>query len=202
MKAIKILTATSLILTTACLAHARIYTLFAYQELYDQADLMIIAKPISTQDTVEKTTLPNIAPDVHVVGLSTEVEISMVMKGDKSLKKVTLHHYRVANPEDLLNSGPNLVSFDPSQQTLFLMFLRLEKDGRYAPVSGQTDPSENSILKLKGGGRGWAYLLKWTGAEEFRPIFVQWGQSKEAVRNGAGLSGCGKIVSVENQQLA
>ena len=146
----KTITVTLLIFVTACSAHARFITVWSYQKLYNQADLVIIAKPISTQDTAEKTTLPNIVPATHVVGLSTVVEISLVMKGDKSLKKVTLHHCRLTEEEP--NGGLHLVSFDldPRQRAQFLMFLRLEKDGRYAPVAGQTDSALFSILKLDG----------------------------------------------------
>src|SRR3989442_9380840 len=79
-----------LLLATALLAQARLMKSWSYQELYDQSDLVVIAKPISTQDTIEKASLPNISPDVHVVGLSTEFEISLVMKGEKGAKKGTL----------------------------------------------------------------------------------------------------------------
>ena len=146
----KIITVTLLVFSMACSSYARILYNWNYKSLYEQADLVIIGKPISSKDTAEKATLPNIAPDVHVTGLSTEVEISVVMKGDKSLKKAVLHHYRLSDPNACPNNGPVLVSFDPNQQTQFLMFLRLEKDGRYSPVSGQTDPALFSILKLDG----------------------------------------------------
>jgi len=129
-----------LILTAALLAQARKMRSWSYQEVYDQADLVVIAKPISTQDASEKAVLPNISPDVHVVGLSTEFAISVVMKGDKSLKKCVLHHYRLTNPKEMMINGPMLASFDPKQQPRFLLFLHQEADGRYAPVSGQTDP--------------------------------------------------------------
>jgi hypothetical protein len=132
------------------MAQARIMRSWSYQELYDQADLVVIAKPVSTQETAEKATLPNIAPDVHVVGLSTEFDISVVMKGDKSAKKATLHHYRLANPKKVMANGPSLASFDPKQHTRFLLFLHREPDGRYSPVSGQTDPTLFSVLKLEG----------------------------------------------------
>jgi hypothetical protein len=138
-----------LMLATALLAEARLMRSWSYQELYDTADLVVVAKPISTQDTSEKAVLPNIAPDVHVVGVSTEFEISVVMKGDKRMKKTTLHHYRQADPKPLMN-GPMLVSFDPKGNLHFLLFLHRESDGRYSPVSGQTDPALFSVLKLEG----------------------------------------------------
>src|SRR5438552_18751685 len=111
-----------LILAAALLAQAREIRSWTYQELYDQADLVVIAKPISTQDASEKAVLPNISPDVHVVGLSTEFATSVVMKVDKSLKKCVLHHYRLANPKEMMDRRPTLASFDPKQQTGLLPF--------------------------------------------------------------------------------
>src|SRR5947208_5917381 len=101
-----------LILTAALLAQAREMRSWSYQELYDQADLVVIAKPISTQDASEKAVLPTISPDVHVLGLSTEFATSEGMKGDKSWKKCVLHHYRLANPKSLMDNEPMLASFD------------------------------------------------------------------------------------------
>ena len=142
-----------LILTAALLAQARKMRCWSYQEVYDQADLVVIAKPISTQDASEKAVLPNISPDVHVVGLSTEFATSVVMKGDKSLKKCVLHHYRLTNPKEMMINGPMLASFDPKQQPRFLLFLHQEADGRYAPVSGQTDPTMFSVQNLEGAAQ-------------------------------------------------
>ncbi|MDZ4815676.1 MAG: hypothetical protein SGI71_05370 [Verrucomicrobiota bacterium] len=122
---------------------------WSYQELYDQADLVVIAKPISTLETTEKVVLPDISPG-SVVGLSTEFDIRVVMKGDKSVKKVTLHHYKLADPQEWMRNGPNLASFDPKQKTRFLLFLHREADGRYSPVSGQVDPAWFSVIKLEG----------------------------------------------------
>lgn len=139
-----------LIVTAALLVQARTMRTWSYQELYDQADLVAIAKAISTQDITEEAVLPNIAPDVHVVGLSSEFDISVVMKGDRSIKKATLHHYRLDDPKQLVMNGPNLATFDPKQHTRFLLFLHREADGRYSPVSGQTDPTLFSVVKLEG----------------------------------------------------
>lgn len=138
-----------LMFATALWAEARLMRNWSYQELYDTADLVVVAKPTSTQDTSEKAVLPNISPDVHVVGIATEFAISVVMKGDKSMKKITLHHYRLADPKPMMNA-PMLVSVDPKEPLHFLLFLRRESDGRYAPVSGQTDPALFSVLKLEG----------------------------------------------------
>jgi hypothetical protein len=143
-----------MILTTALLAHARLTKLWTYQELHDQADLVVIAKHISTTNTTEQAILPNIAPDVHVIGLSSEFDIEAVMKGDASLKMLVLHHYRLADTKELMLNGPDLASFDADHDTTrYLLFLHREPDGRYAPVSGQTDPAQVSILRLEGNAR-------------------------------------------------
>ncbi|HVU28055.1 MAG TPA: hypothetical protein VHG71_10020 [Verrucomicrobiae bacterium] len=144
----KLIVTTLLIATTAFLAQARLMRTWSYQDLFDQADIVVIAKPTGTQDTGEQATLPNIAPDVHVIGLSTDFDISVVVKGDKTLKKLILHHYRLENPKELMMNGPNLASFNPKAYTRFLLFLHRESDGRYSPVSGQTDPTLFSVVKL------------------------------------------------------
>ena len=149
----KTITIAILILATTLLAQARLVSSWTYQQLFDQADLVVIAKPVATQDTSEQSVLPNIAPDVHVVGLSTDFDVSVVMKGDKGTKKFVLHHYRLTNPKELMLNGPNLASFDPKAYSRFLLFLHRESDGRYSPVCGQTDPAINSIFKIDGVAR-------------------------------------------------
>jgi hypothetical protein len=142
-----------LIPLAALVAQARLMRAWTYQELFDQSDLVVVARPISIQDNLEQAVLANIKPDVFVVGVATEFEVSAVLKGEKDTKTVTLHHYRLAEPRRPMFNGPNLVSFDPKQPTRFLLFLHCEPDGRYAPVSGQTDPALFSVLKLDGAAR-------------------------------------------------
>ena len=134
-------------------AQGRIMRTWSYQELTDKADAVVIAKPLSTKDTEEKSVLPDISPNLPVVGLETELEVRVVLKGEKSLKKITLHHYRLANASQPLINGPMLISFDPQQYTRFLLFLHRDADGRYSPVSGQTDPAAFAVLKLEGSAQ-------------------------------------------------
>ncbi len=91
---------------------------WTYQEMFDQADLVLIAKPLSTKDTTETAKVMS----SDVVGLSTEFEIRTVMKGrDKTLGKLTLHHYRLAKADSPIVNGPNLVAFDPAKPHCFLL---------------------------------------------------------------------------------
>jgi hypothetical protein len=139
-----------LLLATASLAEARISEFWSYQRLEDRADLVVIGIVTSTTDTTEATVLPHLRPDVHVIGVSTEFRIGSVLKGDHNLRSCVLHHYRLANPKDVLVNGPTLNSFDPMARGHYLLFLAHEADGRYAPVAGQVD-SAKSIFKLESG---------------------------------------------------
>jgi cytohesin len=70
-------------------------------------------------------------------------------------------------------NGPNLASFNPKESTNYLLFLKREPDGRYAPYD-QVDPPETSILKLNGAGwdkmnladfKAWFDAKKWLDYE-------------------------------------
>ena len=130
---------------------------WSYQQMFDQADLVVIAKPISTKDTSENGKLVSVS-NFDVVGLSTEFETALVLKGDRMLKEFVLHHYRLRDETQKPGNSPDLVTFtyylrqpDRYLGPCYLLFLRKERDGRYAPVSGQTDPAWFSVLKLPGG---------------------------------------------------
>ncbi len=91
-------------------------------------------KPIATKNTEERCQLPE---KFQVAGVETEFEVVSVTKGDETLKKFVLHHYRLVR--GAIN-GPFLVSFDPQRRQEYVLHLRKEPDGRYAAVNGQTDP--------------------------------------------------------------
>jgi hypothetical protein len=146
------------LLTIPTLCFGRLTKSWTYQELFDQADLVAIGAPVSTQDTKEKGGLPG-WETVEVVGVATEFQSSVVMKGDKALKTFVLHHYRLKDPNRIQPNAPSLVSFklgsgpkksSPKNHQRYILFLKKESDGRYAPVSGQIDPAVFDILKLDG----------------------------------------------------
>lgn len=133
-------------------SHARQMRSWTWQELFDQSDLVVIGRPVSTSDTNETAMLPGVFPKIDVVGLSTGFDVNLVMKGAKETKKIVFHHYRLRENVPMLD-GPNLAAFDPKQMVSYLLFLKREEDGRYAPVSGQTDPAYYSIVKVDGLAR-------------------------------------------------
>ena len=87
---------------TTFVANARLINSRSFRELDKRADIIVVAKPVSTKDIAEQIDLPHISPAVHVVGLSSEFEVSIVLKGDNSLKKLVVHHYRLTNPKELM----------------------------------------------------------------------------------------------------
>jgi len=164
-----ILASVLVLAATTFVAEARLISIRTFRELDKMADLIVVAKPLSTKDTAEQTELPHIAPDIHVVGLSSEFEVSLVLKGDKNLKKLVVHHYRLANPDQRMGNAPNLASFDSKEPMRYLLFLQREPDGRYAPFD-QVDPAWTSILALKGAAwdkmnfedfKNWLDAKKW-----------------------------------------
>jgi hypothetical protein len=115
-----------------------------YAEMFEKADLVVVAKPVATRATSERERLLGI----EVIGVNTEFQTRLVLKGKKTNHKFVLHHYRLAHPNEPIVNGPDLAVFHPSEHKAFLMFLVKEGDGRYAPVSGQVDPAAFSILEL------------------------------------------------------
>jgi ankyrin repeat protein len=128
-------------------ADARGINLRSFDDLDRRSDIIVVAEPISSKDTDEQTNLPHISPAIPVVGLSSEFEVGFVLKGDDSLKKLIVHHYRLANSGRWTEFA--LASFDPKESTRYLLFLQREPDGRYAPFD-QVDPAWSSMLKLSG----------------------------------------------------
>jgi hypothetical protein len=127
---------------------ARLMQDWTYQELFAKSDLVAIAKPVTaTRDTNEQSLLADISPSEPVIGVTTEFESLLMLKGQKQ-DRFVLHHYRRKSNEPVVN-GPMLVSFDPANdRKSYLVFLIREHDGRFAPVAGQTDPGAFSVQEL------------------------------------------------------
>jgi hypothetical protein len=118
---------------------ARPVAYWPYDKLSEKADLIVIATPVAVRDTSEKTSFPGQSL-VSAIGVETSFEVLSVLKGEKSLKKIVLHHLRAEKPKDIPPSGPMPITFKPTEKKRFLLFLKLESDGRYRPLTGQIDP--------------------------------------------------------------
>jgi hypothetical protein len=143
-------------------ADAHVSEIITYHRLFEKSDFIVIAVPVTkTADTPERTYYSNLAQvhangsqtPVPAIGVVTGFEVLVVLKGDSDIKRFVLHHYRDAPSPDLSFGGAATVSFDPTdakQPHEFLMFLIRERDGRYAPYGGQTDPNGRAIMSMNG----------------------------------------------------
>jgi hypothetical protein len=130
-------------------AFARLVESWPYDKLTEKADLIIIATPVSVHETAEKTTLPNIVRTdtnnvrsaIPAIGVETTFTILSILKGDTNISTFVFHHLREADKRGPGFNEPQLVAFDPKENKRFLLFLKREPDGRYAPLTGQTDPA-------------------------------------------------------------
>jgi len=120
--------------------------------MFDKSDLVVIATVVSSKDTDERIRLPDYSPAVTVIGVITEFQTSIILKGMKDIKKFQLHHYRYRSEDDesAVANTPELVKIKPGMRQGFLLFLVKELDGKYAPATGQTDPAILSVLELMG----------------------------------------------------
>jgi hypothetical protein len=132
-------------------SHARPIQGGTYDMLNDKATLIVIATPTKVVETSELAALPNITAvytngtheAVMGKGVETSFKVLTVLKGEREIKQLVLHHFTLAAAP--ANSGPLFVSFNPEDKKQFLMFLQKEADGRYVAVTGQTDPQVSII---------------------------------------------------------
>lgn len=135
---------------------------WSFERLFKESDLIVIAQPVKSIDSTDRL---KIKPwENEFLGIITTFTPSKIIKGKLKTPSLTVLHYKT---NALIQNGPSLVSFRtkgisytitaiekegklPSKTmskvvmespSTYLLFLRKSKDGRYEPVSGQTDPS-------------------------------------------------------------
>ncbi len=138
-----------MLMIAALSASARLLPAWTYQDLYTKSDFVVIANPITrTHDTNERNILDI---KVNVIGVETQFETQLVLKGAKRSRFV-LHHYRIAPSNVAVVNGPSLISFDPPHiARAYVLFLVRERDGRFAPTGGQTD-LDISVQEMRSPG--------------------------------------------------
>ena len=130
---------------------AQLMYAWTYEELFSKSDFVVIAEPISaTHDTDERTTLPELDPSALAIGVATDFKTLLVLKGQKR-DSFALHHYRLPQSDVAIINGPVLVKFNPGHHE-YLLFLVRERDGRFAPVTGQADAGVFSVKQLSETG--------------------------------------------------
>ncbi len=151
---------------------ARVHEIWPAAKLTEKADVVIIARFISTEDAKNSDKPPEAFPDL--VGVESTFQVLAVIKGKVEKKQIVVSHFRypkaagrekgngnVSRDSDDVElvsfrqtpdiDGPTLLRFkpDPDEPLRYLMFLKRRKDGRYECVSGQVDPAV-SVNKLEG----------------------------------------------------
>ena len=125
---------------------ARPVKMWSYDELFAEADLVVIAEPRTVQRTAES--LPRHAG--LLVGLTTSFAPKYVVKGTPRERQIRLIHYELKDTDAIIINAPMLVSFEIDERVIaveYLLFLKVRPDDRYEPVSGQIDPIM-SVRKL------------------------------------------------------
>lgn len=144
---IKILVLLLLIFVMPSLLDARMAESWTYQEMFDKANLVVIATHIAS-NPIEEHTL--VLRNIKVRGVLSTFRSLLVLKGPKDMSTFQLHHYQLESPQDeYIQDGPQLIRFR-SLQPPFLLFLVKEGATTYAPFGGQTDPANLSVLELDG----------------------------------------------------
>jgi hypothetical protein len=170
--AARVVIASMLALTTLlypCTSNSRISRQISCNEYWSKSDLVVIARPVTkTTATDEKTYFDDIAAvhpggtetKLRAVGVDTTFEIATVLKGHVANRRIVLHHLRevpdARGPVPVEVSPPWVVSFDPADKRYVQLVLVKERDGRYAPFGGQTDPGRQAVTYLPGQPCGYS----------------------------------------------
>jgi hypothetical protein len=91
-------------------------------------------------------------PPVYLAGYQTEFAVQNVLKGDKSAKKFTLHHYEhTETPPNQGYRDVQFIDFKPEPEQSYVLILNKEADGLFRPIPGdysKTTPSGFPVIKL------------------------------------------------------
>jgi hypothetical protein len=104
-----------LVFSVAPSLRARFVRSWTDQEIFEKADLVVIARVVSIRNTGERSTLPDLTPPVKVTGVEADFETYLVLKGTKAITKFRLHYY--ATQEQFTN-GPWLVEIPETNTRL------------------------------------------------------------------------------------
>jgi len=117
-----------------------------YDRLSSESDLVVVAVPVSSEDTGELLFSPLWQMDF--VGVNTKVEVRGVVDGRFRAKELTIFHLRMPDGKTLVN-GPLMLELHRTALTMrtaghekgqgapeYLLYLKKRKDGRYEPASG------------------------------------------------------------------
>ena len=137
------------------LASFQIGYLWTFEELTSKADLVVIAEPVRTEETGNRTEHPNVKPGLPVLELLTTLRVMAVLKADprpgaSGFAEVRLKHYQIDNDE-WLRRNRSQASDSPGglvNAASYLLFLTRGAADSYEPLSGHTFPTK-SVYRLR-----------------------------------------------------
>ena len=117
---------------------------WSYERLSKESDLVVIAKPVQSEDSPDRT--KDNLWKIEFIGINTKFDVLHVLKGKSKSAKLTVLHFR-ANVQ--IQDGPGFVTFrtkdlrytledgtkiEAAGPARYLLFLKKRDDGRYEPV--------------------------------------------------------------------
>jgi hypothetical protein len=160
-RAIVMLTMSIVVLTVSFDAFARAVENWSYERLFKESDLVVIAQPIKSENSVDRS--KDNPWKIEFFGLNTTFTVDHAIKGEFKMSTLTVLHY---GTDASIENGPSLVSFPTNGLSYtieraghpgttvtvagpatYLLFLKKRDDGRYEAVTGQIDP-EFSVREL------------------------------------------------------
>jgi hypothetical protein len=127
-----------------CSAKGRPVRIWSEEELFEQADLVVLVKAAGTKEVPVMRKKP-IKPDAWIE-VETTFDMQSVLKGEAAKKPLGVRHnkYYGKEGEFAVIDGPSFVEFDAKKPRQYLAFLKAVKvDGEvayYEPLTGQYDP--------------------------------------------------------------
>ncbi len=139
-------------------SHARFIRTWTYDDLVKESDLVVIANVVDVKvvPTTEDLSVNGLGTFGYPVQqIETAIRLRAVIKGKYEQKRLDMVHFRYGpKVNGPIINGPTLFEFPKSDRIArtigegnervygkdYLLFLKVGKDGKYRPVTGQVDP--------------------------------------------------------------
>jgi hypothetical protein len=132
-----------LLLLVGMSVFARVIRVWTEAEMHKAAQLVVVGKVTDVRDLNETNTV--LWPSCKFRGVEATFAVSKVLRGDFTNSTVILHYYRFEPPHFCPPNGPCFLDLTTADTNQFLLYLVPDGASRFAPVSGQLDPSLDAV---------------------------------------------------------
>jgi hypothetical protein len=132
-----------LLLLVGISALARAVLPWTEAKMLKASDLIVVGTVTKVQDLDE--TNSTLWPGSKFRGVEATFAVSNVFKGDPATRTVVLHYYRFVTEWGSPPNGPIFLNLTPTDTNQILLYLVRDGASRFAPVSGQVDPSLDAV---------------------------------------------------------